>query len=326
MHHVGVLALDGVVPFELGIPARILGAARDGRGRPLYSVTTCSLDGGPVRAEADYDLAVSHDASLLAAVDTVVVPPSHRLGPIREEGRLPAALHHALAAVRPGTRLVAICTGAWVLAAAGLLDGRTATTHWREAERMQRMYTTARIDPDVLYVDDGDLLTSAGVAAGIDLCLHIVRRDHGSHIANEVARLCVVPPWREGGQAQYVPRPVPEPFAGSTAATRAWAMHRLPEPLALSDLAAHAGMSVRTFSRRFRAEAGTTPGQWLTRQRVDLARHFLETTDWPVDLVARRAGIGTGTSLRLHLRTAVGIGPQAYRRTFRTGPGQLPPA
>lgn len=319
MHHVGVLALDGVVPFELSIPARILGAARDGDGKPLYSVTTCSLDGGPVRAEADYDLAVSHDASLLAAVDTVVVPPSHRLGPIREEGRLTAALRDALTAIRPGTRLVAICTGSYVLAAAGLLDGRTATTHWREAERMQRMYTTTRIDRDVLYVDDGDLLTSAGVAAGIDLCLHILRKDHGSHTANEVARHCVVPPWREGGQAQYIPRPVPEPSAGSTAATRAWAMRHLPEMLALSDLAAHAGMSVRTFSRRFRAESGTTPGQWLTRQRVDLARHFLETTDWPVDLVAQRAGIGTGASLRQHLQAAIGVSPQAYRRTFRTG-------
>ncbi|WP_431771781.1 GlxA family transcriptional regulator [Streptomyces cucumeris] len=321
MHRVGVLALDGVVPFELGIPARIFHAARDGDGHPLYSVTTCSLDGGPVRAEADYDLAVSHDASLLATVDTVVVPPSHRLGPIREEGRLPEPLREALAAVRPGTRIVAICTATYVLAAAGLLDGRPATTHWREADRLQRMFTTARIDPDVLYVDDGDVLTSAGVAAGVDLCLHIVRRDHGSHVANEVARSCVVPPWREGGQAQYIRRPVPEPATGSTAATRAWAARRLSEPLAVAGLAAHANMSVRTFSRRFRDEVGTTPGQWLTRQRVDLARHFLETTDWPVDLVARRSGLGTGASLRQRLHAAIGVSPQTYRRTFRSGAG-----
>ncbi|MFF4948191.1 GlxA family transcriptional regulator [Streptomyces chattanoogensis] len=317
MHHVGVLALDGVVPFELGIPARIFNAARGSDGNPLYSVTTCSLDGGPVRTEADYDLSVSHDASLLATVDTVVVPPSHRLGPIRDEGRLPGPLREALAAVRPGTRMVAICTGAYVLAAAGLLDGRPATTHWREADRLQQMFTATRIDPDVLYVDDGDVLTSAGVAAGIDLCLHIIRRDHGSRIANEVARSCVVPPWREGGQAQYLQRPVPDPSTGSTAATQAWAMQRLVEPLALSDLAAHANMSVRTFSRRFRDEVGSTPGQWLTRQRVDLARHFLETTDWPIDLVAHRAGFGSGTSLRQHLHTAIGVSPQTYRRTFR---------
>ncbi|MFI1172403.1 GlxA family transcriptional regulator [Streptomyces melanogenes] len=320
MHSVGVLALDGVVPFELGIPARIFHAARDHEGDPLYSVTTCSLDGGPVRAEADYDLAVSHDASLLAAVDTVVIPPSHRLGAIREEGRLPGPLRDALAALRPGTRVVAICTGTYVLAAAGLLDGRRATTHWREADRLQRMFTRTRIDPDVLYVDDGDVLTSAGVAAGIDLCLHIVRRDHGSRVANEVARLCVVPPWREGGQAQYIKRPVPDPATGSTAATRAWAVERLAEPLTLAGLAAHAGMSVRTFSRRFRDEAGSTPGQWLARQRVDLARHFLETTDWPVDVVAHRAGFGTGASLRQHLHSAIGVGPQAYRRTFRPQP------
>jgi transcriptional regulator GlxA family with amidase domain len=179
------------------------------------------------------------------------------------------------------------------------------------------MFTTTRIHPDVLYVDDGDVLTSAGVAAGIDLCLHIIRRDHGSHIANEAARSCVVPPWRDGGQAQYIQRPVPDPSTGSTAATRAWAMQHLAEPLTLSDLAAHANMSVRTFSRRFRDEAGSTPGQWLTRQRVDLARHFLETTDWPIDLVAHQAGFGTGTSLRQHLHTAIGVSPQAYRRTFR---------
>ncbi|MER6138950.1 helix-turn-helix domain-containing protein [Streptomyces sparsogenes] len=317
MHHVGVLALDGVVPFELGIPARIFGAARDGAGNPLYTVTTCSLDGRPVRAEADYGLTVSHDASLLAGVDTVVIPPSHALGPIRAEGRLPGALRDALAAIRPGTRIVGICTAAYVLAAAGLLDHRPATTHWREADRLQRMFTTTRVHPDVLFVDDGDILTSAGVAAGIDLCLHIVRRDHGSRIAGEVARSCVVPPWRESGQAQYVQRPVPDPRATGTAAAQAWALEHLAEPLTLADLAARANMSVRTFTRRFRDEVGTTPGQWLTRQRVDLARHLLESTDWPVDLVAHRSGFGSGVSLRQRLHAALGVTPQAYRRAFR---------
>ncbi|MEU7646007.1 GlxA family transcriptional regulator [Streptomyces huasconensis] len=324
MHHVGVLALDGVVPFELGIPARIFGAARDSMGDGLYSVTTCSVDGRPVRAEADYLLAVSHDASLLATVDTVVIPPTQALGPIREEGRLPGSLREALAAIRPGTRLVAICTGSYVLAAAGLLDGRPATTHWREADRMQRMFTTTRVDPDVLFVDDGDILTSAGVAAGIDLCLHIVRRDHGSHVANDVARSCLVPPWREGGQAQYIPRPVPEPGAPGTAPAQAWAMEHLAEPITLADLAARAGVSVRTFTRRFRDEVGTSPGRWLTRQRVDLARHLLETTDWPVDLVADRAGFGTGVSLRRHLHATIGVTPHAYRRAFRPAPAGEP--
>ena len=178
------------------------------------------------------------------------------------------------------------------------------------------MFTGARIDPDVLFVDDGDVLTSAGVAAGVDLCLHIVRRDHGSDIANEVARCCVVPPWRDGGQAQYIERPVPEPSATSTAPTRAWALARLAEPVTLADLAAHAGMSVRTFTRRFRDEVGISPGQWLIRQRVDRARHLLESSDLPVDLVAHRAGFGTGVSLRQHLHAAIGVSPQAYRRTF----------
>jgi transcriptional regulator GlxA family with amidase domain len=317
MHRVGVLALDGVVPFELGIPSRIFGAARDGAGRPLYSVATCSLDGRPVRAEADYGLTVSHDASLLAGVDTVVIPPSHALGPIRDAGRLPDRVRAALAAIRPGTRIVAICTGTYVLAAAGLLDGRPATTHWREADHLRRLFTSVRVDPDVLFVDDGDILTSAGVAAGIDLCLHIVRRDHGSDVANEVARSCVVPPWRDGGQAQYIRRPVPAASATGTAPTQAWVMKRLAEPFSLADMAAHAKVSVRTFTRRFREEVGTSPSLWLVRQRVDLARHLLETTDWPVDIVAHRAGFGTGVSLRQHLRSAVGVTPHAYRRTFR---------
>ncbi|MCX5231164.1 GlxA family transcriptional regulator [Streptomyces sp. NBC_00233] len=320
MHHVGVLALDGVFPFELGIPARIFGAARDSTGNRLYRVSTCSLDGGPVRTEADYEVTVSHDAGLLAAVDTVVIPPSHTLGPVRDEGRLPDALRTALSAIRPGTRIVAVCTGTYVLAAAGLLDGRRATTHWREADRLQRMFTTARIDPDVLFIDDGEILTSAGVAAGVDLCLHIVRSDHGSAVANDVARSCVVPPWRDGGQAQYIRRPVPDPTAAGTAPTQAWAMERLAEPLTLAAMAAHANVSVRTFTRRFRTEVGMSPGQWLILRRVDLARHLLETTDLPVDLVADRAGFGTGVSLRTHLHAALGTTPQAYRRTFRPTP------
>ncbi|MFF1868584.1 GlxA family transcriptional regulator [Kitasatospora herbaricolor] len=318
MQHVGVLALDGVLPFELSIPARIFGAARDGAGGPLYRVTTCSLDGRPVRTEGDYGLTVAHDASLLATVDMVVVPPSTALGPIREEGRLPEALREALSGIRPGARIVGLCTGAWVLAAAGLLDHRPATTHWAEAGRLQRMFTTVRVDPDVLFVDDGDVLTSAGVAAGIDLCLHLVRRDHGSETANAVARACVVPPWRDGGQAQYIERPVPASSATGTAPTQRWALERLAEPLGLAEMAAHAGMSVRTFTRRFREEVGTSPGQWLTRQRVDLARHLLESTPWPVDTVADRAGFGTGVSLRRHLHAAIGVTPHSYRRTFRT--------
>ncbi|MGW2917046.1 GlxA family transcriptional regulator [Streptomyces angustmyceticus] len=319
MHRVGVLALDGVVPFELGIPARIFGAAHSAEGEPLYTVVTCSPDGRPVRADADYDIAVAEDASVLASVDTVVIPPSHALATIAEDGRLPEELRKVLGYIRPGTRMVAICTGAFVLAAAGLLDHRPATTHWKEALQLQRLFTTVRVDPNVLFVDDGDVLTSAGAAAGVDLCVHLVRRDHGSAVANEVARTCVVPPWRDGGQAQFIRLPVPEPSAGGTAATRVWALERLGEPLTLNALAAHARVSVRTLTRRFRDEVGMSPGQWLAGQRIERARHLLETTDWPIDLVAHHAGFGTGTSLRQHLHAAVGVSPQTYRRTFRSG-------
>ncbi len=214
---------------------------------------------------------------------------------------------------------MSFCSAAYVLAAAGLLDGRPATTHWNEADRFQAMFPQVKVDPDVLFVDDGDVLTAAGVAAGVDLCLHLVRRDHGSDVANRVARLCIVPPWREGGQAQYIERPVPAPSAASTSPTRAWALERLRRPLSLAELAGHARMSVRTFSRRFRDEVGMTPGQWLTQQRVQHARHLLETTDLPVDQVAVEAGFGTGASLRQHLVAAMGVSPTTYRHTFRAG-------
>ncbi|MYW00763.1 helix-turn-helix domain-containing protein [Streptomyces sp. SID3343] len=322
MHNVVVLALDGVVPFELGIPARILGVARGPADEPLYRVITCGVDGGPVRTAADYSIVVDHDAGALAWADTVVIPPSHALEDVYESGVLRPELATALARIRPGTRLVAICTGAYVLAAAGLLTGRPVTTHWRQAERLQRLFPEVRVDPDVLFVDDGDVLTSAGVGAGVDLCLHIVRRDHGSDVANDVARMCVVPPWREGGQAQYIRRPVPEVSRHGTAPTRAWALEHLDEPLVLADLAAHARVSVRTFTRQFRAEVGQSPGRWLTVQRVELARRLLETTDLPIDLVALRAGLGTGASLRQHLHVAVGVAPHTYRRTFRAQPAR----
>ncbi|GAB3661944.1 helix-turn-helix domain-containing protein [Actinocorallia lasiicapitis] len=316
MHRVVVLALPGVVPFELGIPARIFGAARDGDQSRLYEVLTCSLDGLPVRTDADYAITVEHSATVIATADTLVIPPSHALHDISPDGMLPDPLKAAFSQLRPGTRLVAICTGAFVLGAAGLLDGRPSTTHWRLASQLARLFPRTTVDPDVLFIDDGDVLTSAGVAAGIDLCLHIVRRDHGSAVANGVARTCVVPPSRDGGQAQFIERPVPEPQSGNTAATRAWALDNLSRPLSLDELAAHAAMSKRTFTRRFRAETGLSPGQWLTGQRVELARSLLETTDLPIDLIADRTGLGTPTSLRQHLRNSLGVTPSTYRRTF----------
>ncbi|MCS0635895.1 helix-turn-helix domain-containing protein [Streptomyces sp. LP05-1] len=321
-HRVAVLALDGLIPFELGIPHRIFGRARTPGGRPLYSIVTCGVTAGPVRTEADFTVDVAYGAEALETADTVVVPASHALGTAYEEGRLPGELAAALGRIRPGTRLVSICTGSYVLAAAGFLDGRPATTHWFHAEHFQRLFPSVRVDPDVLFIDDGDVLTSAGVAAGIDLCLHIVRRDHGAAVANEVARSTVVPPHRDGGQAQFIERPLPEPLTATTTAARAWALERLHEPLRLSDLAAREAMSVRTFTRRFREEAGISPGQWLTRQRVERARQLLESTGLSIDEVARRAGFGTAQSLRQHLVAALGVSPTTYRRTFRaTAPG-----
>lgn len=309
-HRVVVLALDGVYPFELGIPSRILGAA-DGR----YEVLTCTVDGRPVRTNADFTVGVEHGPEVLETADTVVVA---SVAPERLTEELPSAVAGALARIRPDTRIVSICTAAFVLAAAGLLDGRRATTHWNCADRFRREYPQVELDPDVLFVDDGRVLTSAGAAAGVDICLHLVRKDHGSELANKVARRCVVPPFRDGGQAQYIEQPVPEAGPASTAATRAWALEHLDEPLTLADLATHARMSLRTFARRFHDEVGLSPGRWLIQQRVVHARHLLEASDLSVDQIAGRVGFATGASLRQHLHAAIGVSPQAYRRTFQT--------
>jgi transcriptional regulator GlxA family with amidase domain len=316
MHRVVVLALEGVYPFELSIPIRIFGTAAGEDGEPLYEVITCSLDGGPVKTDADFVVVVEHGAEVFETADTLVIPP-FACGSAEDKNWLPEPLAVAFTRLRRSARIVSICTASYVLAAAGLLDGRPATTHWNEAGHFQRMFPQVKVDPNVLFVDDGDVLTAAGVAAGIDLCMHILRRDHGSEVANRVARLCVIPPWREGGQAQFIQRPVPEPSATTTSATRAWALEQLYRPLSLSELAGHARMSVRTFSRRFRDEVGMTPGQWLTQQRVEHARRLLETTDLPVDRIAGEAGFGTAASLRQHLVATIGVSPTTYRHTFR---------
>ncbi|WNV74257.1 GlxA family transcriptional regulator [Geodermatophilus sp. DSM 44513] len=317
-HEVAVLALPGTIGFELGLPHRLLESAVDDDGHRLYRVRVATLDGGPVRTSAGYSVTPEHDATLLAGADTVVVP-GVQGGPAMADGTLPDGLADALRTAAEHARMVSICTGAFVLAAAGLLDGRPATTHWMHAAAFQRLFPAVRLDPGVLFVDDGDVLTSAGNAAGIDLLLHLVRRDHGSGVANQVARRNVVAPWREGGQAQFVERPLPEAGDAGTAATRAWAVERLDGPLTLADLAAHARMSVRTFTRRFRDETGVSPLRWLAGQRIALARQLLESTDAPIDRVATQAGFGTPASLRQHLRASIGVAPGTYRRTYRGG-------
>lgn len=309
IHRVVVLAMDGVYPFELGIPSRVFGAAG---GR--YEVLTCTVDGRPVRTNSDFSITVEHGPEVLRTADTVIIPSYITLAETQE---IPQTVVQALASVAPGTRLVSICTGAFILAAAGLLDGRPATTHWVVADLFRACFPQVTLDPDVLFIDDGDVLTSAGAASGIDICLHLIRKDHGSEVANQVARMCVVPPWRDGGQAQYIQHPVPEITANGTAPARQWALENLHELITLADLAEHSHMSLRTFNRRFPEEVGMSPGRWLIQQRVDRARHLLETTDLPVDEIAGQVGFGGGTSLREHLHAAIGVSPLAYRRTFR---------
>jgi transcriptional regulator GlxA family with amidase domain len=315
MHEVVVLALPDPMAFELGLASKFLGGAVDADDRPLYRVRVATLDGGPVRTSGGYSVLPEHDASILDTADTVVVPGIH-LPTAMPGGRLPDEVADVLRRAAHA-RLVSICTGSFALAAAGLLDGRPATTHWLYADRFAALFPQVRLDPDVLFVDDGDVLTSAGNAAGIDLLLHVVRRDHGSEVANRVARRSVVAPWREGGQSQFVERPVPGEDGSGTAATRAWASARLGEPLTLADLAAHARTSVRTFTRRFREETGLSPQRWLAGQRIALARELLESTDLPVDRVAADAGFGTAASLRQQLRASLGLSPLAYRRTYQ---------
>jgi AraC family transcriptional activator FtrA len=277
-----------------------------------YALAPCTPAPGPVATTSGFPLDVARGLDALADADTVLVPGfSEASWPPPE-----AALAALRAAHARGARVASICTGAFALAAAGLLDGRRATTHWRWAGRLAELFPDVRVDPDVLYVDEGDVLTSAGIAAGIDLCLHLVRRDHGAEAANAVARRTVVPPHRAGGQAQFIERPVPAHDAGGLEATRAWALERLEQPLTVRMLARHACCSERTFARRFREETGTTPLRWLLTQRVDHARRLLETSDLPVELVAHRCGFGSAAALRQHFRRATASTPTAYRRAF----------
>jgi transcriptional regulator GlxA family with amidase domain len=318
-HRVVVLALDGVYLFELGIPDRVFGGVAHAGVEGAYEVVACAATGDhTVVTSAGLTLTLDHGPEALESADTVIVPPYDLR---RFTGDLPEPVRAALARIRPGTRSVSLCTGAFTLAAAGLLDGRPATTHWAHADQFRQLFPRVDLDPEVLFIDDGDVLTSAGVASGIDVCLHLVRRDHGSAISNQVARQCVVPPWREGGQAQFIVQPMPAEGATGTGATRAWALDRLDRPLVLRELAAHAKMSPRTFARRFQEETGTSPGRWLTQQRVNRARHLLETSDLLVDRIAGEVGFATAASLRQHLHAAIGVSPQAYRNTFRVRSG-----
>jgi transcriptional regulator GlxA family with amidase domain len=309
MHEIAVVALDDVVAFDLSIPAQIFGH-RDERAR--YRLTVCAEHAGPVQTSTGFAVVATHGLDTVRRADTVIVP-----GFEHTEREVPSAIVEALqAADRRGARMVSICTGAFALAAAGLLDGRRATTHWRHTAELRERHPEIDLDPRVLYVDDGRVLTSAGVAAGIDLCLHLVARDHGTAAANAIARRMVVAPHRAGGQAQFVERAVPEPSDGGLGATRTWMLERLEKPLTVSEMARHAVRSERSFARHFRAETGSTPLRWLHEQRILHARRLLEDTDLPVEDVAASCGFGTATTLREHFRRALHTTPTAYRRAF----------
>lgn len=316
-HRVAVLVRHGLLPIEVGIVHRLFGQARDAGGRLLYEVLTCALEPGQVRTDTDLTVNVAHGPDALDEAETVIVPAAEEDYSERPHDPLAPALAAAIARVPAGARVASICTGAFVLAAAGMLDGCRVTTHWKSAGFFRAMYPHVDLDPDVLYTDNGRVLTAAGVASGIDLGLHMIRTDHGAAVANEVARSTVVPPHRDGGQAQYIRSPVPAPERSATARARAWVLEHLHLQPGLREMAEKESMSVRTFTRRFREEVGLSPGKWIARQRLDRARQLLEETGLPVDRIAYECGFGTASSLRQHMHVELGVSPTAYRRTFR---------
>jgi transcriptional regulator GlxA family with amidase domain len=317
LHRVVVFVRDGLNSLEVGIPHRLFGQARSVRGARLYDVVTATLTPGEVRTDTDFTINVLNGPECLADTDTVVIPACRDDDVPPTQGVLSPRLAEALSLVRPGTRIASICTGAFVLAAGGFLEGRRATTHWKSADDFRRLFPDIELDPNVLFTDCNNVLTSAGDASGLDLCLHMIRSDFGSTVANEVARGTVTPPHRDGGQAQYIHRLVPEPTAAATSDARAWATERLDRAITLDDLAAVSAVSKRTFTRRFREETGLSPMQWLSEQRLHRARELLEQTDLSVERVAAASGLGSGTAIRQLFAATMGVTPSAYRNTFR---------
>ncbi|WP_265523410.1 helix-turn-helix domain-containing protein [Oerskovia flava] len=307
-HRVMVLVLDGARPLDVGIPTEVF---HPETGFP-YEVSACGVTAGTVPADGNFGFAVPRGLDALADADTIVVPGYAPAG-----RPIPVAVTEALrSAASRGARVVSICYGAFALADAGLLDGLRATTHWDAAAKLADRHPQITVEPNVLFVDEGSILTSAGAAAGLDLCLHLVRRDLGVSAANDIARGLVTAPYRTGGQAQYLPKASAASRGETLAATREWAMARLGEQLTIAELAAHARMSPRTFLRRFAEETGRTPLQWILRARVDTARELLESTRLSVDRIAEEVGLGTGSNLRLHFRRLLDVTPSEYRATF----------
>ncbi len=322
LRNVAVVVVNGFLPFEFGTICEVFGIDRSDDGLPSYDFAVVAGEPPPLRAHNDFTIQPSAGLDRLKEADLIALPAvgDDRL---RTGGTFPDDLLTALRrAVNRGARVLSVCSGAFILGEAGLLDGRRCTTHWRSAEQLARRYPEAKVDPDVLYVDDDPVITSAGTAAGIDACLYLVRKEQGSRVANGIARRMVVPPHRDGGQAQYVDQPVAPYCDGTLRDLLEWLRAHLDQPLSVRQLAARANMSERTFARRFVQDTGTTPQRWLIGQRILLAQQLLEESDETVDAIADRAGFGNATALRHHFRAWRGTTPNAYRRLFRGAPSQ----
>jgi transcriptional regulator GlxA family with amidase domain len=329
LRNVAVVVVNGFLPFEFGTICEVFGVDRTDDGLPSYDFAVVAGEPPPVRAHIDFTIAPPSGLERLEEADLIALPAVGDERLARIAGRpacgapreFPADLLDALRrAVGRGARVLSVCSGAFILGEAGLLDGRRCTTHWRHAAELARRYPEAKVDPDVLYVDDDPVISSAGTAAGIDACLYLVRKEQGSRVANGIARRMVVPPHRDGGQAQYVEQPIAPSCDGSLRDLLEWLRANLGRPLTVRQLAARANMSERTFARRFVLDTGTTPQRWLIGQRILLAQQLLEETDETVDAIADRAGFGNATALRHHFRTWRGTTPNAYRRLFRGDP------
>jgi AraC family transcriptional activator FtrA len=314
-HRIAVLGFDGMAPFELGVVAEVFALPRPELEVDWwYSFALCAETPAPLAAIGGFTISTPYGLRTLARADTIVIPGTADV----QRDPSPAVLTALRRSYDRGARLVSICSGAFVLAATGLLDGLTVATHWRYADLLATRFPALRVDANVLYIDAGQIVTAAGTAAGIDACLHLVRRDHGASVANRVARRMVVAPHRDGGQAQFIEQPVPDtPDDDPVGTAVTYALHRLGDALSVEDLAARAHLSPRQFTRRFTAVTGTTPGRWLIDQRIDASLALLERDDRGIEQVAHIVGFPTPAAFRKHFRSRMGLSPQAYRQRFR---------